>query len=367
MRFVTIALASVLVAIPAAAVRAIDDSEVERLVAREIAPIVSDGIGGVAVAVRIGGRTLFINHGFADAGRPVTPDVLFNLASLRKVLEATLLAQAVRRRELSFDDPVGKYVGELRHGTYMRRATLGQLAAHTSGLLLPTDHPPWPERRFSLADFIGMVNDWRPDRGQVPGKQHTNTHAGYVLLQIALERRFGVPIGELIERRLLKPLGMSSTVLPEPAGERPPMPRAVQGYSTEGQPLGVPGDQQGFYEFSGAGQMYSSARDLAILLTANLGENPGDAPLGPDLRAAMRLAQRGVIRVSAPITQALAWEVINHRGVTIVDKPGGTNNASAYIGLVPAKRLGIVILTNRGRQHFHEAARNVILPALARR
>src|SRR5688572_26565335 len=138
MRFVTIALASVLVAIPAAAVRAIDDSEVERLVAREIAPIVSDGIGGVAVAVRIGGRTLFINHGFADAGRPVTPDVLFNLASLRKVLEATLLAQAVRRRELSFDDPVGKYVGELRHGTYMRRATLGQLAAHTSGLLLPT-------------------------------------------------------------------------------------------------------------------------------------------------------------------------------------------------------------------------------------
>jgi beta-lactamase class C len=50
--------------------------------------------------------------------------------------------------------------------------------------------------------------------------------------------------------------------------------------------------------------------------------------------------------------------------VTIVDKPGGLNNASGYIGLVPARRIGIVLLANRG-EYPHEIARYKILPALA--
>jgi Asp/Glu/hydantoin racemase len=45
---------------------------------------------------------------------------------------------------------------------------------------------------------------------------------------------------------------------------------------------------------------------------------------------------------------------------------GGLNNASTYIGLVAGKRLGIVILVNRGEQYPHETARERILPALAR-
>jgi hypothetical protein len=34
--------------------------------------------------------------------------------------------------------------------------------------------------------------------------------------------------------------------------------------------------------------------------------------------------------------------------------------------MVPDKRLGIVILANRGSRNAHEVARNVILPALAK-
>jgi hypothetical protein len=36
------------------------------------------------------------------------------------------------------------------------------------------------------------------------------------------------------------------------------------------------------------------------------------------------------------------------------------------MGLVPERRLGIVILSNRGDVYPHELARNVILPALAK-
>jgi len=368
MRVAPLILVAALIACPAAGANAVNDSDVERLIERQLVPVLlgEDGIGGVGVAVRIGGRTLFFNHGWADVAnrRPVTANSLFNIASVRKVLEAIVLAQAVQRRELRFDDRVEQYVTELRQGETIREVTLGQLASHTSGLLLPTDHPPWPEHGYTLEGFIRALNAWTPEMGQRPGQTHSYTHAGYVLLQLALERRFGLPIGQLIDQRVLKPLGMDTTVLPAHPidGEHAPLPDAVQGYGEDGEPIGVPGNQQSYYDFPGTGQMFSSVRDLATLLTANLGEGQID----PDLRAAMQLTQRSVFRISPRNAQALAWEVNNFGGPTIIDKPGGTDNASAYLGMVPDQRLGIVILVNRGSRNPHEVARNIILPALAR-
>jgi beta-lactamase class C len=359
-------IALALVAAPVEGSRAMTDGEVERLVAQDIKPIVpADGAGGAAVAVRIDGRTLFFNHGFADlaARRPVTSDSLFNLASVRKAFEAALLAEAVRRGELALDDPVAKYVVELQQGGYVRRITLGQLAAHTSGLLLPTDHPPWPHYQYRFADFMRVLNSWTPEHGEEPGKQHTYTHAGYVLLQVALERRFGMPIAELMHRRLLDPLGMTSTFIPERGVLAAEFSgRVVQGYADDGQAVGAPGDQQSYFDFPGTGQMFSSARDLAILLAAELGE----LPIDPVLRDAMQSTQQGVFRISPRNQQGMAWEVNEFGGPPIVDKPGGLDNASSYIGLVPSRRLGLVILSNRGNQYPYELAREKLLPALAR-
>jgi len=355
-----------IVAAPIEGAHAMSDGEVARLVAHDVEKIVpADGAGGVAVAVRIDGRTLFFNYGFADlaAKRPITSDALFNLASVRKAFEAALLAEGVKRGELALDDPVAKYVVELQQGGYVRRITLGQLATHTSGLLLPTDHPPWPQYQYRFSDFIRVLNGWTPEHGEEPGKQHTYTHAGYILLQVALERRFGMPIAELMQRRLLAPLGMTSTFIPERGELATAHPgRAVQGYSEDGHPIGVPGDQQSYFDFPGTGQMHSSARDLATFLAAELDE----MPLDPVLRAAMLWTQQGVFRISPRNTQAMAWEVNEFGGPPIVDKPGGLDNASTYIGLVPSRKIGLVILSNRGNQYPHELARETLLPALTR-
>src|SRR5207244_9643189 len=127
MRFLVVATLTALIAGPAIGA----DRHAERIVTRHIASIVPpDGSGGVAVALRIEGRSLFFNYGWADrAGkRPITTDTLFNLASLRKVFETTLLAQAVRNGELELDDPVAKYVAELDRDGDIGRVTLGQLA-----------------------------------------------------------------------------------------------------------------------------------------------------------------------------------------------------------------------------------------------
>jgi beta-lactamase class C len=230
----------------------------------------------------------------------------------------------VQRGELKVDDPVSQYVTELKAGGAIRAVTRGQLASHTSGLLLPTDHPPWPDHGYTLPEFIRTLNEWTPRPGHAPGEAHEYTHAGYVLLQLALERRFKVPIGELLGQRVLKPLGMTETVLPNHPldGEHEPLANAVQGYGGDGAPIGVPGNQQSYYEFPGTGQVFSSARDLAVLLAANL----GDIPVEPGLAAAIQLAQKPVFRFAPQNQQALAWEVNDYGGPT---RPSSTSPAAS--------------------------------------
>src|SRR5438093_3503911 len=238
MRTLTSALIAALMAAATAVLPARADAVVERIVARHIQTILpADQAAGAAVVIRINGRTLFFNYGWADLAnqRPVTTDTLFNLGSLRKVFEATLLAQAAHTGTLSLDDSVASHVPELREGGDIERVTLGQLATHTSGLLLPQDHPPWPHWGYTLPEFIRTLNAWTADKA--PGQRHLYTHAGFILLQLALERRYAMPIDELIEQRVLRPLGMTSTMLPRgddsPRGRLTPeyKSRAVQGYS----------------------------------------------------------------------------------------------------------------------------------------
>jgi beta-lactamase class C len=347
------------------------DGEVTSIMAPAIAALApANEAGGLAAAVRIDGRTVFFNRGLADehTEQPITSDSLFNVASVRKLFEATLVAEGVLRDELSLDDPVNKYVSELQ-GAYIRRVTVGELATHTSGLLLPTDHPPWPDESYSLAQFLHMLNVWTPQNGEQPGKQRIYTHAGYVLLQLALERRYDTPIGALIESRILKPLGMTSTLVPERGPDNRAvmdtkfMRRTVQGYSADGIPIGPPGNQQSYFDFPGTGQMFSSARDLAILVAACLGDQN---TVDPQIGKALQFTQHEFFRVDAQYGQAMAWEVNDLSGRTIIDKPGGLNNASAYVGLIPERKLGLVILSNRGDIHPYDAARTAILPALAK-
>jgi len=365
---ITVPLFSALLVTSAVTARFSMSSEVDHIVSHCIAPM-SGPNGGVAVAVQMGGRSLFFNYGYADQAdkRPVTSDSLFNVGSVRKVFEATLLAQGVLRGEIRLDDSVTRYVTEL-HGDYVRHVTVRQLVSHTSGLLLPTDHPPWPTEKYSLAGFYDALNAWTPSGGEAPGKQRIYTHSGYILLQLVLERRYGKPIAELLDRGVIAPLGMTSTVVPERgADDRAIMSaallqRAVQGYGRDGAAIGLPGNQQSYFDFPGTGQMFSTAHDLARLLAACL----GDKQIDPQLRQALLATQREEFRISPQYGQAMAWEIESPFGVTIVDKPGGLDNASAYVGVVPDHKIGIAILVNRGDVHPFEIARSTILPELAR-
>jgi beta-lactamase class C len=119
------------------------DSALERLITREIAPMVDD-VAGAAVAVRMDGRTTFVNYGMAERvkKRPVTSDTLFYIASMRKVFEATLLAEAVKLGELALSDRVVDYVPEYGKRVHQPRDAgaagepyFGAVAAHRPSAL----------------------------------------------------------------------------------------------------------------------------------------------------------------------------------------------------------------------------------------
>ncbi|MGY4294297.1 beta-lactamase class C [Bradyrhizobium sp. i1.4.4] len=328
-------------------------AQMRDIVANELAPTATpDQPGGLAAALYAGRHVEFFNYGFADDGtrQPVTPDTLFNLGSLRKPFEATLVALGSLRSESRLDDRLPKYLPELT-GDYVRRVTVGQLATHTSGMLLSTDHPPWPNDSFSQAQFTDMFNAWKPQAGEAPGKQRIYSHACYVLLQLVLERCYDAPIATLFEERILGPIGMNATSLPERGEDNRAvmdaawMQRVVQGYSDQGMALGPPGNQQSYFDFPGAGQMFSSARDLATFVAACVDGRSVD----PHLREALRMTQRETFRVDDKFGQGMAWETVHLPDATIVDKPGGLNNASGYLGLVPIRQIGFVLLAKSRR------------------
>ncbi len=335
---------------------------VEATVAQNLRPILSGNgkPGGVAVAVRINGETRFFNYGFANDARKerVTADSIFNLGSVGKVFATTILAEAVKRGELSLDDPVAKYVTELQRGGDIRQITLGQLASHTSGLpRVPQQYEHWHRGGYTWPDFVRFLNSWKAGPNHEPGKQYLYSNAAMVLLRVALERRFNTQFAALMHERITGPLGMSSTALPV---SRDLLGRTVQGYGPGGSPIGQPGEEQGTFKWPGAGQIYSSSRDMAVFLAANIGDLAGHGPI----ENALAFAQRPVFTVSPRLSLGLAWQNVSGGNLLIRDKNGGLNNTSTYIGFAPQPKLGIVILVNRGKQQPTTNGRQ-ILHALA--
>jgi beta-lactamase class C len=327
-------------------------------VSRHVQELLPDNnLGGVAVALRVNGKTSLYNYGMADAARqqPITSDSIFNLASVGKLFATTFLADAVKRGEMRLDDPVARYVTELQKGGDIQEVTLGQIASHTSGLPRePGQYETWHRGKYTLPDFIRFLNDWQADPQHEPGKQDIYSNLAMILLRLALERRFHEPFATLMKERITGPLGMDSTALQLSPALRV---RAVQGYGPLGRAIGQPGiGTSSNMDFAVAGQIFSSPRDMAVFLTANMGELPGHR----ELQDAMAVAQQGVFTVNPRFTQALAWQIVQRNDLTVIDKNGGLPVTSTYIGFAPAAKVGIVILENRGRQKATRVGRQIL-------
>ena len=125
------------------------DTVLPRLTARIHQVMAGQGVPGVALGLIEDQQVLWSGgFGFADVSsqRAMGADAICGVASITKTFTATAIMQLRDQGRLSLDDPVGRYIPEIRKvrrrfGT-LKDLTLRRLMTHSSGLVgeAPTGH-----------------------------------------------------------------------------------------------------------------------------------------------------------------------------------------------------------------------------------
>ena len=303
---------------------------------------------GAIVVVRRQGKTEFFPFGQADHARHVrvSPDSIFELASVTKVFTTTSLAIEVEEGRMQLSDPVDQYLPNLHQGSDIRRVTLEQLATHTSSLpRAPSGRPrePWSHRLV-----MDWLLHWRAPNP--PGTKSLYSNLAVGVLGFAIAEHEGEPLQAVWQRQFLRPLDMQSTFFEIPQEAQS---RLVQGYGENGR-LVPRGPNQGW---PAGGSLCSSGRDMGQFLMANLGERP-DRPI---ITKAMQFAQQPFFKASDRMTQGLCWQRVEIQGELVIDKNGGLPGTSTYIGVIPQRKLGVVVMANRGKSQATQVGRQLLL------
>jgi D-alanyl-D-alanine carboxypeptidase len=234
--------------------------------------IVATGAVGALAEVRDGRSVWRGTSGVAELGttRPVPVDGRFRAGSITKSFVATVVLQLVAEGRLRLDDRVEKWIP----GT--GQVTVRELLNHTSGIydyLRTLAFPPSPEffanrwRTYSADELVqrALAHPSAPD---TPGTVYAYTNTGYIMLGEIVAKVTGRSYADEIRRRLIRPLGLSGTYVPE---SRPGIP----GPHPHGYVLGP----QGLVDYTewnssvmgAAGQMISTTADLNRFFAALLG------------------------------------------------------------------------------------------------
>ena len=179
----------------------------------------SDRIVGASVAILRDGRIIAHHeHGLADRahGIPVTERTIFHYASITKTLTAIAIMQLRDRGLLSLDDPVVRYVPELRrvHDAFgsIDSVTLRMLLSHASGFQNGTwpysDGKPWqPFEPTDWAQLVAMM----PYQEVLfkPGSRYSYSNPGYIYLARVIEHLTGDPWETYIQKNVFAPLDLT--------------------------------------------------------------------------------------------------------------------------------------------------------------
>jgi CubicO group peptidase (beta-lactamase class C family) len=157
-------------------------------------------------------------EGYQDLAskRPVDDNTIYHWASITKTFTGVAIMQLRDRRLLSLDDPVIKYVPELRqvHNPYgdMSQVTIRHLMTHSAGFRAPTWpwggdrpwHPYEPTRWEQLVAMLPYTELLFP-----PGTKYSYSNPGVIFLGRIVESLSGDDFETYIAKNLFMPLGMT--------------------------------------------------------------------------------------------------------------------------------------------------------------
>lgn len=320
-----------------------------------------NNIPGVAVELYVNGKPYSYYFGYADKDKksPVTKKTIFELGSISKVMTSLLLAEEIDYSKMQLNDPVNKYIPDLPQA--FNGVTLQSLATHTSGLTFNV--PSSVETQDDLKDYLSDFS-----LPHAPNQQWVYSNFGIGMLGRAIETSSQKDIDQLYTKQILSPLGMQpiGTTVPKKLREF-----YAQGYNRNGEPVTTSFSRV----FPSAGAMKASSSDMQRFLSAAIGlpGTPGK------IFYPMRMTQTAYVKLPN-LLQGLGWQIhpitpdslgelldvnvmesvrlgavkVNEvidkptfDGNALIDKTGATDGFRTYIALIPNKKSGVVILTNR--------------------
>jgi D-alanyl-D-alanine carboxypeptidase len=260
------------------------DATASRLVRTPPAPVVKAAEGvldagapGVTIEYRDARKPALswsVRRGDGDleGEAPIPPDASFRIGSVTKTFMATAVLGAVGEGQLTLDDTLARWLPGVLPRLDESAITVRMLLDHTSGVPDPSPrllaHPNlFGKGPVTPADLVAKARHLAPVAP--PGKEFSYSNADYWLLAMILERATGQTYTQQVEARILRPLGLSHTVLPSNT-TRLPEP-FIHGYAPRSGK--APAEVTGFRSdwASSSGGIVSTTADLARFDGALLG------------------------------------------------------------------------------------------------
>lgn len=231
----------------------------------------------IASVTERGGSSLQVAAGKGNLDTGVAPptDGEIRIASNTKMFTSTVVLQLVEEGLVALDAPIDTYLPGLVTGTGIDGSaiTVRHLLQHTAGL------PEYADK--IAADAFGAQNTYIGPRDMLDialaepavfaaGSSYEYSNTNYLVLGLLIERTTARALSEQIDERIVQPLGLRHTYLPNP-GERELRSDHADGYHADypGE-LRVISDLDPSFAWA-AGAMVSTPNELNVFMSALLG------------------------------------------------------------------------------------------------
>ncbi|HWQ33890.1 MAG TPA: exo-beta-N-acetylmuramidase NamZ domain-containing protein [Blastocatellia bacterium] len=309
-------------------------------------------------------RRAYGNRALEPKVEPMTPDTIFDLASLTKVVAtATSVMILVERGMVRLGDPVARYIPEFAEAG-KKNITVEQLLVHRSGLMPDNrieDYQQGPEKAFE--------NIWNLAPIAETGSKFIYSDVNYIVLGELVRRVSGKPLDQFAAENIFRPLGMKDTGFRPAANLQPRIAPTEKrggrslvestGEKSDGEEHWMRGEVHDPRSYllggvAGHAGLFSTADDLAIYcqMILNGGEYQGVRILSPLGVARMTEARPSGGNAVDGNARGIGWDIFtgysaNRGDLFPVGSFGHTGFTGTGLWLDPATQTFVVFLSNR--------------------
>ncbi len=314
-------------------------------------------VGSSLVMVRNGHVVADEQVGYQDLAnqRPVDRDTIFHWASITKTFTAIAIMQLRDRGLLSLDDPVEKYVPEIRrvhnpHGP-TSAITLRTLMSHSAGFRAGTwpwgGDKPWhpfePTEWSQLAAMLPYTEILFP-----PGSRYRYSNPGILFLGRIIEELSGDDYEVYVTKNILMPLGMHRTFYDR-------APYHLVGHRSHSYVVDEKGRREAPFDFDAGittanGGLNAPPGDMARYLAFLIGDPSRAEYDGVLKRASLEEMWQPVLQAEDgeggsgdDVRIGLSFFVERHHGVELVGHSGNQNGFLSHLYLHRPSRTAYIV------------------------